>query len=112
MLLSSPVLSAASAKARQPHGQPSLAGRFPKGFDPQTAVAPDGYCVARLHARVGPQSGRVAQLDAARPDQLQTAAIQTAGAGQTVAAPAPAVAPAPAPVEEKPMWKRLNPFGG
>lgn len=64
-------------------------------------------------------SGRpiIVPLPPARPDRMQTAAIQSAPAAaagneqSAAAGPAP-VAPAPAPAEDKPMWKRLNPFGG
>lgn len=62
-------------------------------------------------------SGRpiIAPLPIARPDPFQTAAIQPAAiqVGSTATAPAP-VAPAalPAPAEDKPLWKKFNPFGG
>lgn len=56
-------------------------------------------------------SGRpiVVPLPVARPDPMRTASVQSAP--EAVAQPA-AAAPQPTTGEEKPIWKKFNPFGG
>ncbi len=75
------------------------------GFGATAAEQPDPASAAVAVAEPMP-SGRpiVVPLPTARPDPVYTAAIQPA--------PASVVPAAPAPAEDKPVWKKLNPFGG
>lgn len=101
------VLAASQAPAAEPAKTGLFAGRV-FGFG---SSEPETPAVAATAAVAEPMpSGRpiVVPMPQARPDTVQTAQAQG------VAAPLPAsvVAPTAPQGEEKPIWKKLNPFGG